>query len=210
MASDPTDRPSAAEFRDRLASLPLGPAPDEAEESRAATGAAAQGRAAGRAQELGRLAPMPVTADGDEVENAAAADLGPGRGARDHPHCLAGGGSGEPAPAHGRFRAACDDPDHLPAPSSEIAVPASFRDCSMELGPDTYCTPTPECWGGVVSMADSSYLIERFACREQHLHQPSPPGSSTSCRSVSRRSRPTPGGRRSAADRSSPMLVDRG
>ena len=176
MASDPADRPSAAEFRDRLAALPLGPAPDEAEESEPPPAllprAEPKPERQERRDELEPAAPIPVTADGDEEEKrprrrtwAVAAALvviiAVSLAAvlvNQVPRTV---GSLPPATT----------PTTPPAPSSEIAVPASFRDCSDQFGPDTYCTPTPECWGGVVSMADAPYLIERVACNDLHYHQ---------------------------------------
>ena len=62
-------------------------------------------------------------------------------------------------------------PTRTPAPSPKVKVPGSFLDCSDQLGDGTYCTPEPECWGGVSNIYDSPLAGLRAACNETHVYQ---------------------------------------
>jgi hypothetical protein len=59
----------------------------------------------------------------------------------------------------------------------EANVPANFKDCSDELGKGTYCTPEPECWGGVSQLYDALMLALPADCDENHVHQTFAAGS---------------------------------
>ena len=187
MATDPADRPTAAEFRDQLSELNLEPPPPEARRAAAPT-------------------PAPTSVEPDEKEPTT--DPWPERGGRASDqrsrrrrrgilvavvvvlvlvaaislvNLLPGPVSGAPPvaspTANGSPAVSPSGAETRPSPSPAATsaptaqVPSSFRDCSDQLGDGTYCTPEPECWGSYWSYADSIALSDPVACDESHLYQ---------------------------------------
>ncbi|HEY5821384.1 MAG TPA: protein kinase [Propionibacteriaceae bacterium] len=58
-----------------------------------------------------------------------------------------------------------------PSPSTQTGVPDGFTDCSDQLGPQTYCAASYECWGGLTSLNDSPNLATEADCEETHIYQ---------------------------------------
>jgi hypothetical protein len=50
-------------------------------------------------------------------------------------------------------------------------VPAGFLDCSVQLGLPAYCPKKPECWGGVMGLADSPLRGTPQTCDRIHVQQ---------------------------------------
>ena len=61
-----------------------------------------------------------------------------------------------------------------PGPSatkSKTPAPAGFTDCSAYFGDRNYCVTEPECWLGLISMADAPALGTLADCDKQHVYQ---------------------------------------
>jgi hypothetical protein len=50
-------------------------------------------------------------------------------------------------------------------------APAGFTDCSAYLGDRNYCVTEPECWLGLISMADAPALGTLADCDKEHVYQ---------------------------------------
>ena len=69
-------------------------------------------------------------------------------------------------------------PKHSLAPSPKqssapprATVPDGFRDCSVSLGPGSYCVETPECWGGIRNYSDRAMIAIPGDCKSVHMFQ---------------------------------------
>jgi hypothetical protein len=61
-----------------------------------------------------------------------------------------------------------------PVPSTtrpKKPAPAGFTDCSAYFGDRSYCVTEPECWLGLISMADAPALGTLADCDKQHVYQ---------------------------------------
>jgi serine/threonine protein kinase len=61
-----------------------------------------------------------------------------------------------------------------PRPSAtepKTPAPAGFTDCSAHFGDRSYCVTEPECWLGLISMADAPALGTLADCDKQHVYQ---------------------------------------
>ena len=187
LATDPTKRPTAAKFRDQLSELNLKPPPPEARRAAAAPAASASAESdekepatdpfRQKSDQRSRRRRSGILVAG-VVVLAAAVVIGlvtllPVAGG------LPGGGttpSGSPTalPTGEKTRSSRAPPSAAsPAatPPATTQLPASFIDCSDQLGPGTYCTPEPECWGGVQGFADSPLIAPMVDCDEVHYYQ---------------------------------------
>jgi serine/threonine protein kinase len=185
LATDPAVRPTAAQFRDQLSELHLEPPPPEARRAAspvpALVGAESDElrepgtdpwRDQGRRKSRRRRSAILVAA---VVLLAAAVAISlvtllpmagrPGTGATPS-------GSLPVSPASATTTASSTAPSAAaPSGTPQPQVPDSFVDCSEQLGAGTYCTPEPECWGGVQGFADSPLIAPMVDCNELHYYQ---------------------------------------
>ena len=173
LADVPTDRPSAAQFRDRLAALSLShgtpelPAKPE------------------------RTAPVRRPVTGPEVVGA----LPTGRGERSRSLLVLGlvlvvlvialivtvvnlrsrpvETVGGPGAASASNAAPQTTPSATPGQPSATPppIPNGFTDCSNQLGAATFCAAAPECWAGVISVSDVPSVATAQACPKRHVYQ---------------------------------------
>ena len=184
MATDPADRTTAAEFRDQLSELNLEPPPPEARRAAAPTPAPANAESDGKEpttdpwperggrasdQRSRRRRAAILVAVLMVLVLAAAISLvnllpGPVTGA---PPVASPSLSASPAVSPSSQAT----PTRTPAPPPRGKVPASFLDCSDQLGDGTYCTPEPECWGAVNGLVDAPLVGLETDCDETHVYQ---------------------------------------
>lgn len=179
LADDATDRPTAAQFRDRLVALDL---PDALPGSVPADPAPPEPAAVGPVAEL-----SPALADGDHTEER--------RERRRSMVVLAivsvlvalavavtmmiVSSSNQTAQPSGRVTAGpvttAPSTSSTPAPTSTPtpvqAVPEGFIDCSESLGERTYCAASYQCWGGLISFGDLPGLGTAASCEDNHVYQ---------------------------------------
>ena len=172
LADAPTDRPSAAQFRDRLAALALTDDP------------------AGLPSKTDRVASAPIPVTGTPVVRTEPTPRGEQSrsllvlGAvmvvlvialiitvvnlRNRPVETAGGPGGSSA----SNAAPQPTPSTSPGESSTPqAVPNGFTNCSSQLGAATFCAVTPECWAGVISVSDVPSVATAQGCGKRHIYQ---------------------------------------
>jgi len=148
LADDPADRPSAADFRDRLA---------------------AAGRRISAVGAAGLVAPVPDRSNRTWVMLVGVgvillgvvAALLVGTFGRDS------GAAAPPAPTTARSpRPPSPAPSATPTPA-----PAGFVDCSDQVGSAAVCPVEPECWTGVFSYMDAPYQAVSQKCSKPHVYQ---------------------------------------
>jgi len=170
MSEEPENRPTAAQFRDQLAALNLSaqlapqpqatseasdesaPPPPSANLAPAAAEPGPAMRPSGKWERRGVLtliiaAVLIVVASAIAVVNLAT-----------RPPAV------EPTPA------LSSNVPQSPG-QTQVVVPAGFIDCSEQLGIDTYCASRPECWGGVIGLADVPDLGTKQDCDKTHVYQ---------------------------------------
>lgn len=197
LAAVPSERPSAAEFRDRLAAVDLGP--DATIDRRAM---ALTGGGAGSAGSVSST-PSPVTEDADRASGPGS-EGSPSRSGEDSEErprqlrfvlaivalalLLTGGiivasltnGRSAPAvpvstPSAGQASAiqsaapSADSPSPA-SPSASPSVPDGFVRCP-ELGEGALCPTEPECWGGLQGVGDVPVVATPIDCTEAHPAQ---------------------------------------
>jgi serine/threonine protein kinase len=188
LADDPADRPSAAQFRDRLKALDLTPPPPL--NPKRPTRPPRQPM-----KVVDRPAPVPLLAAVDK--NGAATDWSAANRSRRRtwailalitvllvvalvvslvtlsPPAVTGGpvtggpvtGSTASGPASSPVGSSAP-----PTPISQ-AVPAGFVDCREALGANMYCAAASECWAGIFAYTDVLWLATLQDCEETHLYQ---------------------------------------
>jgi serine/threonine protein kinase len=169
MADNPEDRPTAAQFRDQLATLNLSTqlapkpllAPESAEESppppskdepAPAKAEPATPKPSSRWERRGLLtlaiaAVLIAVASVIAVVNLATR-----------------------TPAVEQTPSATSRAPQSPG-RTPVVVPAGFVDCSQQLGLDTYCASRPECWGGVNGFGDVLWVGVPQVCDKTHVYQ---------------------------------------
>ena len=165
---DPTKRPTAAAFRDELATLPLG-APSVALLPQLDEPVAPPVPAATSSEPDGEVAvpPRPRRRPGWAVLVAAAAVL-----ALVVVVVLALAGRGGVSAAPPAASSAAQGVSDSPSPSPSVAPLAGFVDCSSAVGRPAQCAPsTPQCWGGVPSAFDSLIVATPARCDRTHVYQ---------------------------------------
>ena len=176
MSDEPGGRPTAAEFRDALARLDLGAdsnplklALSAAKETfrggqqrpAALLGIPARTRKGSRAARFTVLAAVLVLLGAIAV---AVINLRPGS-------------NGVPAgPTVGATVATATPSAQASGNASSSAkpkkpAPAGFTDCSEHFGARNFCVTEPECWLGLISMADAPALGTLADCNKQHVYQ---------------------------------------
>ncbi|MFL6025527.1 MAG: serine/threonine-protein kinase, partial [Friedmanniella sp.] len=171
LSLEPTERPTAAEFRDQLKALELPseeePAPASAVVARADTGSpAAVPAAAGGAGRrrsvlvsLVGLALLAVLVTALVLANRSALVAEPG------PLSASPGTASTPAESSAT-------PTGSPSASpTSTAAPAGFEDCSGQLGEGSLCPTKQECWAGIISVFDLPSLGTEQKCSETHVYQ---------------------------------------
>ncbi len=178
MADEPTDRPTAAQFRDQLAALTV-PGTDvdddelDGEPARSApvataTPASAPSTGSDAAPPVKRRRSLVVLSAVAALlvltvavtvavmsSNARTTEPPPGPTVSSPTGATSGGSSPTPSPS----------------PSPSVEVPRGFLDCSDEFGDQTYCASSNECWGGVFSYADQPALGTPQDCAKNHVYQ---------------------------------------
>ena len=144
LSDDPSARPTAVEFRDRLsASRPVTDNPVPAQPI--------------AVRETQRRNWLVLVAVGIIVLGVVSAWL-VGR---------TNSGAAAPAhPLHGPLSIAT--PSSSPTPA---AAPAGFVDCSRRAGEPALCPTRPECWTSVFSYMDSPFQAVAQACPKSHVYQ---------------------------------------
>jgi len=176
LSLDPAARPTAVEFRDALAALPL-PAGERVE---AAGATAATDHPAAAPTGASPTTPPPVRRRSVLVSLVGLALLAvlvtalvlANRGtvtATPAPAPTATGSDPAQTPATPSSAPSSAQPSS--APPSPTAVPAGFEDCSDRLGRGSYCPKRQECWAGVISVFDLPSLGTRQGCGETHVYQ---------------------------------------
>ena len=171
LSLEPADRPDAAELRDRLAALdltvphsaPVGGAPVAAHADLG--GATAVGT--GRAASVRRRHPVALLLLALLV--AAVLVTGFALLGRDRQPVADPAPPATPASAAASPTAEPSPTSSSPTPSPE-PLPAGFAACDAG-GDDAYCPTEPECFGGVISVADSPYIATPQSCDRQHYYQ---------------------------------------
>jgi len=174
LSVDPADRPDAVEFRDRLAALDLAPAPaipgtGERVAAHAALGSATAlrtGRQAARRRRSGALAVLALLVVAALVTGFALLGRGQQPVADPAPPATSASASASPEPSP-TPSPTTESPSPTPTPDP---LPAAFTRCDA-LGDDAYCPTEPECFGGVISVADSPYIATPQSCQRQHYYQ---------------------------------------
>lgn len=177
MVDEPTDRPTAAQFRDQLAALdvpetrpgaasPKDPTP-AAEPPESLVPAAGAGESpagespAGRHGRRRRVALIALVASLLVSAVVAAVALAVALLAPGDPIAV-------PAPA---VTPTTGSPrSSVPNPASS-AVPQGYLDCSAELGAQTFCASSAECWGGLFTYSDQPALGTPQDCDKSHVYQ---------------------------------------
>jgi serine/threonine protein kinase len=169
---DPAKRPTAAEFRDALAALPLGAptpallpeldepvtpvAPESPQAVAGTSSATARPRRWQRWPVLAAAAVLLVLA----VLGGLALTGGNGSAAAPPPP----GTSGSSAPAVSTSGS--------PTPSPSAAALTGFTDCSETAGEPAQCGPVPpQCWGSLISTSDAPFLATSARCTSNHVYQ---------------------------------------
>ena len=194
LSLDPDERPTAAEFRDRLAALPLAAAEPagsspSAVAAQADTGSTGSGVSTGGASAAGagpRRRPVLVGLAVVMLLGLVGATVllvnrGSGTVAAPAPAPTAATSTTGPDPSPSTAPPPSSDPtpsdpgasSSAPAtpPARPAAVPAGFTDCAESLGEGGYCPATQECWAGVISVFDLPSLGTRQDCDETHVYQ---------------------------------------
>ena len=171
LADMPTDRPSAAQFRDRLASLALtdDPAGLPSKTDRVASAPTpVTGTPVVRAEPTARgEQPLATGArcgdggSGDRVDHHRGQPAQPARGDRGWSRRIFGEQSGS----------ATDTDDPTGRVEYAAIVPNGFTNCSSQLGAATFCAATPECWAGVISVSDVPSVATAQGCGKRHVYQ---------------------------------------
>lgn len=178
LADDPADRPTAAELRDQLAALQLadalpGQAPAAPAPAASASPAEVLTSADGdgehtvahreRRRSLVALAvfaalvalAVVITMTIVSTNDQTAQPVSP---ATSGPVTAGPGTTTQPATP-------------TPTPTPSAPVPKGFTDCSEQLGAQTYCATSYECWGGVVMLYDIPGVGESASCTKYHVYQ---------------------------------------
>jgi len=175
MADQPTERPTAAEFRDQLAALTLADATTSVDDAdpgsqaraeppdRASAGLASGGAGSERKRRRSFLVVAIVAALVILAVIVAASILTPDSTVGQPPVAPL------PSPTAVPPSSTSTRPTPTPAPTMEI--PTGFSDCSDQLGTDLYCAASFECWGSVNSFADAPNISEKADCYQEHLYQ---------------------------------------
>lgn len=164
MSPEPGDRPTAAQFRDRLRALDLG---GEVSRSAPVSSASPAASSSALSSEVpvtpARRSRLPI------LVAAAAAALViallvttltlTGRAP-----------TAAPVPATPVAATGSTSPAATPTPSPPLQV-VGFIDCSAALGAGALCAAEPECWGGVFSYEDAPTVATQQDCRKPHVYQ---------------------------------------
>jgi serine/threonine protein kinase len=187
MATDPTERPTAAKFRDQLSELNLEPSPREARRAAAPPAAPASAESEAkkpvtdprrqksdqrsRRRRNGILVAVLVVLVSAVVFSLAT--LLPVTGGP--PGTVTTPSASPTVPPTGATTRSSPAPTSATSPATDLPptrqFPGSYLDCSAKLGAGTYCTPEPECWGGVYNYADSPLRGDPVDCNKAHLYQ---------------------------------------
>jgi len=162
MSPDPGDRPTAAQFRDRLQALDLGQ-PDAAASGRPASPGPVEATPTRRS----RL-PILVAA---LVAGLVVAVLATALPLTDRtPAAAPKSATSVPTSQVPSSQSASTTDSPTPTPSRAPSV-VGFVDCSAGLGEGALCASDPECWGGVFSYADAPSVATQQSCRKTHVYQ---------------------------------------
>ena len=185
MATHPADRLTAAQLRDQLSELNLRPPPPEARRAAAPAIAAGadsdhkepttdpwptkSGQRSLRPRNGVLVAAVVILASAVTIGLVSLLPVG-GRpvagstpsGTRPISPTGAGTGSAAVPPSAAST---------IVTPPPTTQLPASYTDCSDKLGPETFCTPEPECWGAVRSYADAPMRADPVDCFKTHIYQ---------------------------------------
>jgi serine/threonine protein kinase len=169
MATDPEDRPTAAQFRDQLSALNLTtklaprpleatsepPTPPRSPEEPVAVKVVEPAADKARRWEHRGLAAFAIAA---AVIAVVAAIILVNFFSVDAPTAVP-----TPAPP---VTSNVTSPTTTP-----VVVPPGFIDCSEQLGAETYCASRPECWAGVQGLSDIPDLATPYDCDKVHVYQ---------------------------------------
>ena len=174
LSDEPTDRPTAAQFRDQLSALavpdilpgaerPLPAAPAPGTPAGLDTAPADDNPTAGPRGRRRSRAVLALVSSLLVLLVVAAAVLI----SRDTP---VSGAAPVSTPAPAATAATSPAVVTSPAPTPN-PVPAGYLDCSADLGAQTYCPTVEECWGGLFTYSDQPTLGTPQDCRELHVYQ---------------------------------------
>ncbi len=145
MAERPADRPTAAQFRDRLEALDLDPPGQTGSETRH------------------RRGPVLLVVAALLVVSLITAIIALQLAAR----------NGAPVagqPANGTAIPADPSANPTPTPLFPVGLPTS-TDCSGAWGGTTFCVTGAECWAGVIGVTDVPIVANPQGCQQTHVYQ---------------------------------------
>jgi serine/threonine protein kinase len=160
LADEPTDRPSAAQFRDRLAALDLSPASGE----NPAVPLSSPPVTADPPSESGRRTVFFVALSAVVIAALITAVIVTG---------VNGGGRGGVAlpPPSTAISPSGSSPSPSPTPTASPAIPPDFVDCSSPLGEGSLCRTEPECWAGILALGNIPNVPTPASCKQTHVYQ---------------------------------------
>ena len=172
MSDEPGARPTAAEFRDRLSTIDLN---TETNPLKLALTAAKDSFANGQQRPAALVGPPTRTRSGSRAARFTV--LGASLvllivivvaviSLRPSPDL------GIPSGPTVAATVATATPSAVPsATKPKKPAPAGFTDCSAYFGDRNFCVTEPECWLGLISMADAPALGTLADCNKQHVYQ---------------------------------------
>lgn len=165
MVDEPADRPTAAQFRDRLSELDFAPAPAApipSERSRTLNWAdpevpsrPTEGRRPEHRRSLIALAAVLVVLIIALIITVVSLRSRAAQPPSSAPSVTAVTRASEPV-----------SPSATP-----VVVPDGSVDCSSQLGAQTYCFTQSECWAGIIAVGDVPSVATPVACEGKHVHQ---------------------------------------
>ena len=165
LVDEADDRPTAAEFRDRLAAVDFAAAPPPVAPVEQPAPAGDPGRRRSRLPLLIALVALLVVG-----AVAAGIALVGSRAPAAQPNVpiTAGPSSETPSGSATTSASASNTPTQSP---TGPPPPSEFADCSDYLGPSTYCPTGPQCWYQYISNNDFPAAANPISCSVSHTHQ---------------------------------------
>ena len=177
LADEPTDRPTAAQFRDRLRALELTPAPPPPR-TRPERPPRVVAKAADREPPVPVLATMEPTGFPSQPsrfsDRRGAAGRVAGRRDRVGLHGVASARHQHRGAAADDDRAGVHHHDGLADPGhadSGGTVPVGFVDCAESLGAGAFCATEQECYGSVGVYGEGLLAGVEADCNQTHVYQ---------------------------------------
>jgi serine/threonine protein kinase len=158
LADEPTDRPTAAQFRDQLAALDLNASGDDPAVP-LSDPPLADPPPEPRPRRTGLIALAAVIIAALIVALIVTVVNVGGRGAVALP------------PPSTAVSPSGLSPSPSPTPTTSPTVPPAFVDCSPPFGAGALCRTEPECWAGIIGIEDLPFVPTPVRCNQTHIYQ---------------------------------------